>query len=168
MSQLILQPFCCFIYTTRTSYTWPTSQLILQSFHCFTHITAYSTTLPLLHLHHSSFYNPSIASPTSQLILQPFHCFTYITAHSTTLLPLLHLRHSSFYNASVASPTSQALHLRHLAIRPCLTLSMWSSWWTNRSRGQTFQGSLVFYCLEFHLSVFSIISWVILCQRMPI
>ena len=48
-----------------------------------------------LHLHHSSFSNPPVASPTSQLILQPFHCFTYVTAHSPTLLLLL-LRHRLF------------------------------------------------------------------------
>ena len=62
-----------------------------------------------LHLHHSSFSNPSIALPTSQLILQPFRCFTYVTAHSPTR-PLLYLRHRSFSNPSFASPTSQALH----------------------------------------------------------
>ena len=49
-----------------------------------------------------------------------FHHFTYVTAHSSTL-PLLHLRHSSFSNHSFASPTSQALHLRHLANRPCIS-----------------------------------------------
>ena len=66
----------------------------------------------------NSFSNLSVTSPTSQLILQPFHRFTYITAHCTTL-PLFHLRHSSFSNLSFASPTSQALHLIHLASRPC-------------------------------------------------
>ena len=71
------------------------------AFCCFTYITAHSPTLLLLHLHHSSFCNPSSASPTSQLILQPFCCFTYITAHSPTLL-LLHLHHSSFCNPSSA------------------------------------------------------------------
>ena len=95
------------------------SQLILQPFHHFTYFTAHSPTLPLLHLHHSSFSNPSFASsahsptfpslylchssfykpsitlPMSQLILKPFHCFTYITAHSPTLLLLL-LRHKLF------------------------------------------------------------------------
>ena len=44
---------------------------------------------------------------------------TYVTTHSPTR-PLLHLRHSSFSNPSFASPTSQALHLIHLASRPCL------------------------------------------------
>ena len=66
----------------------------------------------------SSFSNLSFTSPTSQLILQPFRRFTYVTAHSPTL-PLLHLRHSSFSNPSFASRTSQALHLIHLASRPC-------------------------------------------------
>ena len=66
---------------------------------------AHSPTFPSLHLRHNSFSNPSVALPTSQLSLQPFRCFTYV--------------HSSFYNPSFASPTSQALHLRHLASRPC-------------------------------------------------
>ena len=92
--------------------------------------SAHSPILPLLHLHHNSFSNSSIALPTSQLILQPFLHFTYVTTHFTTL-PTLYLRHSSFSNPSVAlptsqfilqhsfaSPTSQALHLIHLASRP--------------------------------------------------
>ena len=81
-------------------------------------------TLTPLHLHHSSFYNPSAASPTSQFILQPFRCFTYaigtsptsqsilqpfrlfnyVTGYSTTL-PLLHLRHRHFtYGTSPGEP----------------------------------------------------------------
>ena len=52
---------------------------------------AHSPTFPSLHLRHSSFSNPS----------------------------LLHLCHSSFSNPSFASPASQALHLIHLASRPC-------------------------------------------------
>ena len=67
---------------------------------------AHSSTFPSLHLHHSSFYNPSVALPMSQIIRQPFCYFTYITAHSPTL-PSLYLRHSSFSNPSVATPTSQ-------------------------------------------------------------
>ena len=86
----------------------PTSQLILQPFHHFTYTTAHSTTLSSLHLHNSSFYNPSITSPTSQLILLPFHHVTYVTAHSTTL-PSLHLHNSSFYNPSITSPTQQLI-----------------------------------------------------------
>ena len=82
-------------------------RVILQPLHCFSYVTAHSPTLPSLHLHHSSFSNPSVASPTSQVILQPFRRFTYITAHSPTF-PSLHLHHSSFYNPSVASPTSLA------------------------------------------------------------
>ena len=62
--------------------------------------------------------NLSVISPTSQLILQPFRRFTYATAHFPTL-PLLHLCHSSFSNPSFASPMPQALHLIHLASRPC-------------------------------------------------
>ena len=87
---------------------------------CFTYVTAHFPTLPSVYLRHSSFSNPSVASSlTSQLVLQPFRRFTYDTAHSPTL-PLLHIRHSSFSNPSFASYTSQALHLRHLASRPCL------------------------------------------------
>ena len=114
------------------------SQFILQPFFCFSYITGFSLTSPALlivqalslHLHHSSFSNPSVASPTSQLILQPFFRFSYvtgfsltspallilqalrhftdITAHSPTL-PLLYLCHSSFSNPSIASPTSQLI-----------------------------------------------------------
>ena len=81
------------------------SELVLQAFRHFTYVTAHSPTLPSLYLRHSSFSNPSVALPTSQLILQPFRPF---------------LRHRSFSNPSFAYPTSQALHLRHLASRPCL------------------------------------------------
>ena len=96
------------------------SQLILQPFHCFTYVTVHSTTLLSLLLRYKlcSFFDLSVTSPTSQLILQPFRRFTYVTVHSPTL-PLLHLRHSSFSNPSFASTTSQALHVRHLASRPC-------------------------------------------------
>ena len=72
----------------------------------FTFVTAHSPNL-------------SVTSPTSQLILQPFRRFTNVIAHSPNLL-LLQLRHSSFSNPSFASPTSQALHLIHLASRPCI------------------------------------------------
>ena len=99
-SQLILQPFRCFTYVTVHSSTL--LSLLLR------HSRAHSPTLPLIHLHHSSFSNPSVALLTSQLILQPFRCFIYVTAHSPTL-PLLHLRHISFSNTSVALPTSQLI-----------------------------------------------------------
>ena len=112
-SQLILQPFRCFTYVIGTS---PTSQHILQHFRRFTYVTAQSTVLPLLHLRHSSFSNPSAASstpqiilqssaasPTSQVILQPFRCFT----------------------------TPQALHVFHLASRPCIGGWKNSLWWTS-------------------------------------
>ena len=59
-------------------------ELILQPFRQFTYVTAHSPTLLLLHLHHSSFSNPSFASPTSQLILQTFFRFSYITGSSLT------------------------------------------------------------------------------------
>ena len=88
---------------------------------------AHSPTFSLLHLRHSSFSNPSVALPTSQLILQSFRCFIYVTAHSP-ILPLLDLRHSSFSNPSFASPATQALHLRHLASRPCFTHQGWLCW----------------------------------------
>ena len=68
------------------------AEFILQPFRHFTYDTAHSQTLPSLHLHHSSFSNPSVTSPTSQLILQSFfrfsygRLFTYVTwraAHET-------------------------------------------------------------------------------------
>ena len=71
------------------------AELIIQPFPHFTYVTTHSPTLPLLHLHHSSFSNPSFASPTSQ-------------AHFPTF-PSLHLRHNSFSNTSVALPTSQLI-----------------------------------------------------------
>ena len=65
-----------------------------------------------------SYYLDYLKLRSRELILQLFRHFTYVTAHSPTLT-LLHLRHSSFSNPSFASPTSQALHLIHLASRPC-------------------------------------------------
>ena len=44
------------------SVTSPTLQLILQPFRRVTYITAHSPTLLLLHLRHSSYSNPSLAS----------------------------------------------------------------------------------------------------------
>ena len=94
------------------------SQLILQPFRRFTYVTAHSPILPLLHLRHSSFSNPSLASFTYVTTHSAtLRLFTYVTAHSP-ILPLLHIRHSSFSNPSFASPTSQALHLIYLASRP--------------------------------------------------
>ena len=101
----------------------PTSQLVIQPFRRFTYVTARYPTLSSLHLRHSSLSNPSVASPTSQLVIQPFRRFTYVTARYPTLSSL-HLRHSSFYNLSVASFTSHALHLRHLASRPCYFVTL--------------------------------------------
>ena len=124
-SQLILQPFRCFSYVTVHSATLLSLLLCHKLFTEFN--SAHSPTFPSLHLRHSSFSNPSVASPTSQfillpffrfsyvtssslnstlLILQPFRHFTYVTTHSPAL-PSLFLRHRSFYNPSVASPTSQ-------------------------------------------------------------
>ena len=105
--QFILKPFFCLSYVSgpsRNSFsnltiTSPTSQLILQSFRRFTYVTAHSPTLPLLHLHYSSFSNPSFASPTSQALHG---------AHSPTF-PSLHLRHNSFFNPSVALLMSQLI-----------------------------------------------------------
>ena len=51
---------------SKLSVTSPASRLIFQPFPRFTYVTAHSPTLPLLHLHHSSFSNPSFASRTSQ------------------------------------------------------------------------------------------------------
>ena len=73
------------------------AELNFQAFNHFTYVTAHSDSpsFPSLHLHHSSFSNPSLALPTSQLIIQPFRCFTYVTAHSPTILsPLLRHRFS--------------------------------------------------------------------------
>ena len=91
------------------------TELILQPFRRRSHSPTFSS----LHLRHSSFPNPSVASRTSQLILQPFFLgaelilqpfrhFTYVTTHSPTL-PSPYLCHSSFSNPSVASPTSQLI-----------------------------------------------------------
>ena len=110
------------------SVTSPTSQLILQPF-------------PSLHLRHSSFYNPSVASLTSRalhlrhlasrpwklsnktteplpslhlrhsLFSSSFRRFTYVTAHSTTL-PLLHLRHGYFTYV-----TYRAVHYKYATKR---------------------------------------------------
>ena len=67
-----------------------------------------------------SYSNLSVTSPTSQLILQPFRRFNYCTSQ-LILQPFrcFTIRHSSFPNPSFDSPTSQALHLIHLASRPC-------------------------------------------------
>ena len=107
----------------------PTSQLILQPFRCFIYVTTHSPTLLSLLLRHKlcTFSNLSVTSPTSQLILQPFRRFTYVKAHSQ-IPPLLHLRHSSFSNPSFVSPTSQALHLIRLASRPWLHSDYIVSW----------------------------------------
>ena len=97
-SQFILQLFFRFSYVTSCSLNSPgeppmlhiecvVSQIFLYKFH--------SPTFPSLHLHNSSFSNPSVALPISQLILQPFRCFIYVTVHSLTLLSLL-LRHKLF------------------------------------------------------------------------
>ena len=128
--ELILQIFRRFTYVTAHFPTFPLLHLrhrsfsnpsfappTSQAFHLI-HLAAHSPTFPSLHLGHNSFSNLSVALPTSQLIIQPFRCFTYVTVHYPTL-PLLHLLHSSFSNPSFASPTSQALHLIHLASRPC-------------------------------------------------
>ena len=92
-SQFILQPFRCFTYVTAHSptllslllrhrlFTWRTAHgeeskqfstfvrqlvlLILQPFRHFTYVKAHYPTLPSLHLRHSSFSNPSVASHTS-------------------------------------------------------------------------------------------------------
>ena len=112
---LYIYELCSF---SKLPITLSTSQLILQTFRHFTYVTTHSPTLPSLYLCHNSFSNTSVALPMSQLILQPVCRFTYVTAHFPTL-PFLHLHYSSFYNPSFASPTSQALHLRHLASRPC-------------------------------------------------
>ena len=76
-SLLILQPFRHFTYVTTISQTLPSFYLH----------TAHSLTLPLLHLHHSSFSNPSFAFLTSQALhlmhLASLPC-SYVTGSSLT------------------------------------------------------------------------------------
>ena len=107
---------------SNTSVALPTSQLILQPFRYFTYVTVHDqssfSNLFVTPPTSNSFSNTSVTLPTSQLILQPFRHFTYVTTHTPTL-PSLYPRHSSFSNPSFDSPTSQALHLIHLASRPC-------------------------------------------------
>ena len=77
---LILQPFRQFTYVTAHS----------PIFRRFTYVTAHSSTLPLLHLHHSSFSNPSFASPTSQalhLIHLASRPWTAVRNHHRRFLP---------------------------------------------------------------------------------
>ena len=117
------------------------------------YVTTHSPTLPLLHLHHSSFPNLSVASPMSQLILQPFRCFAYVTAHSPTHLLLLQ-RHSSFSNPSFASLTSQALHLRYLA--SC-------SWIVYMPPCYLLHNRFFFLKAMFH---FSILNYILSCREL--
>ena len=103
-SQLIFQPFRCFIYVTVHSTTSQALHLIQLANRPW-----YSSpTFPSLHLRHNSFSKPSVALPTSQLILQHLRHFNYVTTHYPTLPPL-YLRHSSFSNLSVTLPTSQLI-----------------------------------------------------------
>ena len=69
---------------------------------------------------YSSAHSPklSVTSPTSQLI-SPTLPSLYLRHNSLSSSSVVHLRHSSFSNLSFACPTSQAIHLRHLASRPC-------------------------------------------------
>ena len=68
-AELIIQPFRHFTYVTAHSqplrrFTYVTAHS--QPLRRFTYVTVHSPTLLLLHLHHSSSFNPSFASPTSQ------------------------------------------------------------------------------------------------------
>ena len=80
--------------------------------------SAHSPTFPSIHLHHSSFSNPSVAylrrssfsnpsvaSPTSQLFLQPYFRFSYFTGSSLTS-QALQLRHRLFSYVTGSSLTS--------------------------------------------------------------
>ena len=80
------------------------SAMRINTFLLFSKQSSFSK-LPVASPTSHSFSKPSVASHTSQLILQPFRCFTYVTTHSP--------------NPSFAPLKSQALHLRHLASRPC-------------------------------------------------
>ena len=89
-----------------------TAKLILQPFCCFRYITAHSPSLLLLYLHHSSFFNPSVASPTSQFILQPFFRFSYVTSSSLnspgepTMISFVSLICIFAYNFRTTAPLS--------------------------------------------------------------
>ena len=96
-------------------------------------VTTHSPTLLLLHLHYSSFSNPSFASPTSQALhlihmasrpwvylltivtdvgwlMNDWNYWQYRTLLSwSTGFNSLYLHHSSFSNPSVASLTSQLI-----------------------------------------------------------
>ena len=83
-SQLILKPFFRFSYVTVSSLTSPGEPpMIDMIFH--------SPTLPSLHLHHSSFSNPSIASPISQAL----HLCLLVSC------PYFEVKHSTFFCISL-------------------------------------------------------------------
>ena len=84
--------------------------------------SARSPSFPSLHLRHSSFSNPSVASSMPQLILQPLFRFSYVTGAFSNpsvsssmpqliLQPLFRFSYvtGSFSNPSVASSTSQVI-----------------------------------------------------------
>ena len=147
---------------------WRMSRALLDT-HTHTHSRAHSPTFPSLHLHHSSFSNPSVALPTSRLILQSFRCFTCVTDHSPTLLSFL-LRHRLFtyvtWRAAHAKTTKHYcladIH-QLLAINTNLTfMAMHSSkylWWSKwplsiqvrRWSHKTYPN--FFKCLKFRVEV---------------
>ena len=87
---------------------------------------AHSPTFPSLHLRHSSFFNPSVASLTSQLILQPLFRFSYVTGSSLTSrgeppMPI---------NVHCEQHSSHGAHLADSRIPPkCYVYDMaWTTW----------------------------------------
>ena len=91
-------------------------------FRHFTYVTAHSPTLPLLHLRHSSFSNPSLASPTSQtlhlihlasrpwmLSIEPgFPCKCMFLCKLVTLLKLCKY---SFYDLTIPNSHTFFVHV---------------------------------------------------------
>ena len=75
----------------------------------------HSPTLASLHLRHSSFSNPSVASPTSQLILQTFRCFCYVTGTSPTSPGEPPMPRTTFLLLRHFCPLESVLYLCHFS-----------------------------------------------------
>ena len=82
-----------------------------------------------------------------------------ITAHSPNL-PSLYLRHSSFSNPSFAPTASQALHLRHLASRPCVVHEL-RILYNYVTRRQVFFNKTILLCMSTFICCCALqqISW---------
>ena len=86
--------------------------------------SAHSPNFPSLHLHHSSFSNPTVALPTSQLILQPFCCFTYLTVHSPTIFCFSYVTSSSLMSPGKPPMVTDSIQNIHLNFFFSLQLQM--------------------------------------------